>query len=189
MLPVCIGNAQELFPPSRTVEQTRVPVFAGFSPGDKPQQIAHPEPLANFRLVMEYRLEKPGDRLALELGPSATLELPPVADGSWRVLQLRYELTGRRKGVFEASVDGQLIKQASLPPPGNVQPVATFPDGVRECRSGSRCKPRAARASVPHGCSRFLKWTTPNISLRGTGRPSPRESKSMNRSASPATAR
>jgi cytochrome c5 len=130
VLLVCIAGAQQLFPPSRTVEQTRVPVFPDYSPDDKPQELTHPEPLANFRLVMEYRLEKPGDRLALELGPAATLELPPAADGGWRTLQVRHELTGRRKGVFEAMVDGRIVKQASLPPPDGVKPAATFPDGV-----------------------------------------------------------
>ncbi|HSP41305.1 MAG TPA: cytochrome c, partial [Luteolibacter sp.] len=130
MLLACIGGAQQLFPPSRTVEQTRVPVFSNFSPDDKSQQITHSEALANFRLVMEYRLEKPGDRLALELGPSTTMELPAAPDGGWRTLQLRHELTGRRKGVFEATVDGRIVKQSSLPPPDGVQPAATFPDGV-----------------------------------------------------------
>ena len=126
----CLASAQASFPPARTAEETRVPIFADRVAQGGEGTFVHPEPLANFRLVMEYRLEQPGDRLALEVGPSATLELPAAPDGRWQTLQVRHELTGRRKGAIEATVDGRIITQASLTPPDGVQPAATFPDGV-----------------------------------------------------------
>ena len=127
----CFTAAQQpSFPPSRTVEETRVPVFAERVAQGGDGTFIHPEPLANFRLVMEYRLEKPGDRLALELGPSATLELPPAPDGGWRTLQVRHEIANPRKGAFEATVDGSPLKQATLQPPQGAQAAVTFPDGV-----------------------------------------------------------
>jgi len=130
LLLACAGSAQTSFPPSKTAEETRVPVFAEIIGRDGPASSAYPQPLANFRLVMEYRMAGPGSRLSLGLEPGHMLDMPASPDDGWRTLQLRFEQSTRRAGLLEATIDGRPFKQASLPPVADVEPAATFPDGV-----------------------------------------------------------
>ena len=49
-------SAQIPLIPSVPVEETTMAVFAKAKPSKETQTINHPEPLANFRLHLEYRL-------------------------------------------------------------------------------------------------------------------------------------
>src|SRR4051794_10287011 len=75
--------------PATPVEQTHTPVFADFKPSPQAQTLPHAEPLANFRLRLEYRLPNAASRLAVKLHPQRTVELQAADAAQWQTLDLQ----------------------------------------------------------------------------------------------------
>ena len=128
-----IARAQLPIVPARTVEETRVPVFATFQPRVEEQTVEHPVVLANFRLHLEYRLATVDARLAVRVHPSTLVALPVGKAGAWRVLDLQYEQVVKKAASLVAEVDGKVV--ADVPEiAGSEKPQlteqVTFPDGI-----------------------------------------------------------
>ena len=109
LLSSSIARAQLPIIPARTVEETRVPVFAAIQPRAEEQTVEHPVVLANFRLHLEYRLPTVEARLAVRAHPSATVALPIGTAGAWRVLDLQYEQVVKKAASLVAKVDGKVV--------------------------------------------------------------------------------
>ena len=63
--------------PATPAEQTRVPVFGDFKTGGPAQTFEHRDPLANFRLRMDYKVPQDGGLLLrLNAQKSLTLTTP-----------------------------------------------------------------------------------------------------------------
>lgn len=107
-----------------------MPVFAELTAPGASGTATHPEPLANFRLVLEFRMDGPESRLSLELRPGDVIDLPSRPSGLWRTLEVRYEQTARRAGVIEATIDGQAHKEIRLAQAEGRGAATTFPEGV-----------------------------------------------------------
>ena len=119
--------------PARTVEETQVPVFAEFQPGEAAQRLEHPQVLANYRLHLSYRLPKEGAKLTVGVHPKAKVDLPADRGAEWRVLELQFEQLNGKPASLLAEVDGRTILDqpaiaGSLPPQLTEQ--STFPGGI-----------------------------------------------------------
>ena len=128
-----IARAQLPIIPARTVEETRVPVFATFQPRTEEQTVEHPVVLANFRLHLEYRLPTAEARLAVRAHPSALVALPVGKAGGWRVLDLRYEQVVKKAASLVAEVDGKVVTdlpEIAKSKSAQLTEQVTFPDGI-----------------------------------------------------------
>lgn len=161
-----VADAQLPIVPARTVEETRVPVFAAFQPRAEEQTVEHPVVLANFRLRVEYRLPTADARLAVRVHPSATVALPVGKAGAWRVLDLQYEQVVGKASALVAEVDRKVV--ADVPAiakskSAQLTEQLTFPDGIAGVpthlaliASGGAEKVGASEVSKPNG-TRELK--------------------------------
>lgn len=108
------AGAQIPIIPATPVEQTRTPVFAGFKPAPKEQTLEHAEPLANFRLHLDYRIPDTKGRLAVRLSPQRTLDLKGSDASQWQTLDLQYEQLRGKPASFSATVNGKLIADGDI---------------------------------------------------------------------------
>ena len=100
--------------PSTPVEQTQLPVFAGFNPAEQNQTIEHGAALANFRLHLGYRLPNAGSKLELRLHPRRTLEFKADGAGKWQTLDLQYEQLRGAPATFSATVNGKHLAEGEV---------------------------------------------------------------------------
>jgi mono/diheme cytochrome c family protein len=100
--------------PSTPVEETKTPVFGEFKASQGMQTLENKEPLANFRLHLEYRLPAAQSRMSLHLQPKHALELKSSDVTQWHVLDLRYEQLRGRRASFSATVDGAGIADGEV---------------------------------------------------------------------------
>jgi hypothetical protein len=95
-------GAQVLYIPAKQAVETRFPVFQNGS--------NQTEPLANFRLVMEYGSTQAG---RLVIGEDRKLNLPSGRHG----LELVYEQLPRKAGIVRAKLDGEVVMEEELAAP------------------------------------------------------------------------
>lgn len=104
--------------PAVPVEQTRVAVFAT---GEGAGEREHAEPLANFRLRMEFRLPGPDSGLSLRLHPRKALEFAGVQAKGWQTLDVQYEQLPGKAASFTAVLEGRsLATNETIPGTGEV---------------------------------------------------------------------
>jgi len=122
-------NAQVPLIPSLTPEQTRTSVFEGFRPTKDPQSLKQAQPLANFRLHLEFRLPDQSATAAVQAGTGEPIALNAPPDATWHVLELRAEMTAGRPGFFETTIDGKATTAKPLSGSGKSNGPAA--DGLR----------------------------------------------------------
>ncbi len=101
------AHAQMPVIPATTVEQTKTPVFADFNPDDQTHIIEHKEPLANFRLQLEYKLPNAASKASVRLHENRTLDLTGKNAAEWQTLDLQYEQLRGKPASFSATVNGR----------------------------------------------------------------------------------
>ncbi len=105
------ATAQMPVIPSTPVEQTKVPVFIGFKPSDAAQVIEHKEPLANFRLHLDYKLPNATSKTSVRLHENRTIDLASKDAAAWQTLDLQYEQLRGKPASFSATVNGKSIAE------------------------------------------------------------------------------
>ena len=98
--------------PATPVEETLVPVFADFKAPQNARTVEHQEPLANFRLHLDFKLPDDRSTLALRLHHNRTLELKAGKVGAWQTLDLQYEQLAGKQASFSATVNGRSVADA-----------------------------------------------------------------------------
>ncbi len=98
------------------VEKTQVPVFTDFKPAEAEQTVEHPNPLANFRLHLEYRLPEASAKLSVHLGDALQVSLPTKSKSAWSTLELQFERLTTNPGQWSATVDGEVLADSKVVP-------------------------------------------------------------------------
>ena len=95
--------------------------------------VEHPEVLANFRLLMRFRMADRTSALEVHIRPGHTVEIPQEPAGVERTLDLRYEHLPGKESLVVALMDGVEFARRSIPAKeaeSASKPVVTFSGGV-----------------------------------------------------------